>query len=149
MATVPCMIRGERYLGKGASLYIRWARGDVWSRYKLVACLPHSAELFGPLMSNAYDELEDDPSLTCAGCGTVASDDLVQRVFVTLYLPRTERQDFAVVLCEVCGQRIVELVSTNGVLLPDRETTTPAPASAVGAWEGFLGIEPQNRRSAA
>lgn len=142
MALAPCMIHGERFRGKGANLYIRWAHNGVWHRRRVTGCPDHVDQSFGELLGNAVAQHDVTQPDSCASCGSDMLGDYPTTFYYSVYLPGEQRRDFFPSLCENCARRHASYVDSVSSELPERETEARGALVASYPWFRLAGVEP-------
>lgn len=125
MSVRKCSLCKHRVPGKLATSYNAWFNGEgkrVCYRQRL--CLPCLSQSLVPILRNTSEDLTE--SSTCPGCGGSSEDD-VDPVFLTLYLPKQEPKEFELDLCALCADGIRGTMSEGGELMADRSAPGGGP----------------------
>ena len=122
MSRFPCSRCGQRVLGRVASLYWAWFNADgartAWKQRLCVACVKSTLR---ELLSHAQDSTPDVCS--CPACGSESTPDL-DPIYLNLYLPRTDGQEFALTTCGPCAAKLRLIAQDGAEKLPDRSGTS-------------------------
>jgi hypothetical protein len=138
MALFPCSICGQRRPGKLASLYNAWF-GDGQTRiaYKQRLCIEClTARFIDSFKRELGREVGD---FSCIGCGGDATKD-AEPIYVTLYLPKEEPREFALIYCSECHVAARADCSEGAEPLADRGASVRGPSPSLPNWGSALGI---------
>jgi len=141
MSVYPCSFCRLRKPGKLATAYWAWFLADGGrSAWKVRYCPGCAQEQLLALLTRLR---EQDPSpnvFACVGCGTDATKDS-DPIYVTLYLPSKEPQEYALQLDAACAAKLRIPITQSGERLPDRGGLVRGPSPSTSAWDA-LGLSP-------
>lgn len=127
MSIRPCSICKRRVPGKLATAYNAWFLADgkrICYRQRL--CLPCLQNSLAPILRNSNSTLTEEP--TCPACGGTSTEDS-DPVFITLYLPKQEPQEFELDFDAACAAKTRGVMSEGGELLADRQSAVEGPGA--------------------
>jgi len=141
MSVVPCSVCRQRKPGKMASAYWAWYLADggrsAWKVRYCVACF--RAEI-GSLLGTLRALGEESSPSACVSCGLDTKDD-ADPVYLTLYLPSRDPEEFALLLDGACAAKLRSPLTTHGERLPDRGGVVRGPSPSTSAWDA-IGLSP-------
>lgn len=134
MAIEPCCLHHARYAGRAATSYWVWFAPDGERIcFKLASCPDcHLEVLLGVLSQSQPGVVELD---ICPGCGT-KFDPVPLPLFLTVYMPGTERRDYERPFCSACHSKVVSVPLEHGKRQPNRQVSPSPliPSSHVRDW---------------
>lgn len=141
MSVFPCSVCKQRKPGKLASAYWAWFLADgERSAWKVRYC-PADAQAALLALLNAMRELGESSNVfACVSCGADSSEDS-DPIYLTLYLPGKEPQEYALQLDAACAARLRIPIVEFGERLPDRGGVVRGPSPSTRAWDA-LGLSP-------
>lgn len=115
-----CSLCKERSREKLATQYNAWFVADG-SRicYRQTLCPSCFVETYKGLLQSSNSISTDNA--TCPACGGESETDS-DPVYITLYLPKQEQQDFALDFDAACAAKTRGVMQEGAVLLADRQT---------------------------
>ena len=141
MSVYPCSMCRQRKPGKLASAYWAWFLGDgSRSAWKLRYCPACAAQHLAALLNDLRQMGEAESVFACVSCGADASQDS-DPIYLTLYLPGKEPQEFALQLDAACAGKLRSPLMTLGERLEDRGGVVRGPSPSTSAWDA-LGLAP-------
>lgn len=119
-----CSLCESPVVGKTATVYLAWWNGeDDRTAYRMRCCASCFASSLYDVVVGGMDA--DGDSELCAGChGPVDASD--KMVYATVYLPKRDRFDAELRLCERCSQVLLKAWVISAVLLENRRVEGPS-----------------------
>lgn len=117
MAYQPCTSCKERYPGKATSVYSAWRNGDGMQRQVAKLCERCVHDSIAPYVKRA---IERGNATGCDQCGSTGPDDY-DMVYLTVYLPKREREDFLLTFCSEHESEMHGRLAHLSVRLPERQ----------------------------
>jgi len=138
MALFPCSVCGQRKPGKLAALYNAWFDGQQnRTAYRQRVCLECLQASFVELFKKELGrETDDHACLHCGGNANGNSD----AVYCTLYLPKEEPREFALLFCGECSPVVKDAFKTGAEPLADRGVSVRGPSPTAPQWGSALGL---------
>jgi len=141
MSVLPCSVCRQRKPGKMASAYWAWYLADGGrSAWKLRYCVACFRQEVGSLLTTLRGLGEMDSPSACVSCGAETKDDS-DPIYLTLYLPSREPEEFALLLDAACAAKLRSPLTTTGERLPDRGGVVGGPPPSTTAWD-TIGLAP-------
>lgn len=143
MSAYPCDLCKKTKPGKLASAYWAWFTADgSRSAWKVRYCLACAVDALSPVLQRLQQPTESGEVFACVSCGSDASQDS-DPVYLTLYLPGRESQEYALQLDGACAAKLRSPITTTGTKLLDRgaESRGRGPSTLTAAWDA-LGLAP-------
>lgn len=141
MSLFPCSICGQRRPGKLASAYWAWFLADgsrsAWRQRICASCAPST---LSALLKSANESEANENVFACVACGASTDQDS-DPVYLTLYLPKREAQEFAIQLDSACAVKVRVAAQHGAEKLPDRGGEVRGPSPDTSAWDA-LGLAP-------
>ncbi len=142
MSVFPCSSCRQRKPGKLATAYWAWFLADgERSAWKLRYCPGCAQEHLLTLLTALREMGEISDVFACISCGSSAQTDS-DPMYLTLYLPGKEPQEYALQLDGACAARLRTPITTHGERLADRGGLVRGPSPSISAWDA-LGLDPQ------
>jgi hypothetical protein len=132
MASSPCSQCGERIRGPAASVYVAWFVGTGERVcYKMRYCYRCVARTWALILKAEFGIGNEAADFSwCSVCGTGTPPEELDPVYVTLYLPKQERQDLSLQTHWACAAKLRQPVQENGILQPNRQGGMRGPSSS-------------------
>lgn len=141
MSVYPCSVCRQRKPGKLASAYWAWFNADGGrSAWKLRYCPACAREHLLELLTRLSNMGDNENVFACVSCSTNAAEDS-DPVYLTLYLPGKEPQEYALQLCGACAAKLRSPLVILGDRLEDRGGVVRGPSPSTSAWDA-LGLAP-------
>jgi hypothetical protein len=141
VSVYPCSVCRQRKPGKLATAYWAWFReeGDRCA-YKCRYCPDCAMEALHKLLLELRGMGQVREATACISCGSDANEDAVP-IYLTLYLPKKEPEEFALMLDSSCSARIQAQIMAVGDPLADRGGLVRGPSLSTRAWDE-MGLVP-------
>lgn len=120
MSLYPCSSCGQRTKGRLATAYIAWFKADgARTCYKMRLCFDCVLRNIAPL-NKALREADTTSLTWCPICKSEVVGSDLDPTYVTMYLPKSEGQEFAYQMHAACAAKFRGPVTQDGILQPDR-----------------------------
>jgi hypothetical protein len=137
MSVFPCSMCRQRKPGKLATAYWAWFLADgERSAWKLRYCPNCAVESLSKLLQQLRGMGEESSPSSCVSCGMDTNEDQ-DPVYLTLFLPGREPEEFALLLDSVCAVKLRSPISEHGERLPDRGGVVRGPSPSTTAWDAL------------
>jgi HSP20 family molecular chaperone IbpA len=141
VSVYPCSVCRQRRPGKMATAYWAWFNADGnRSAWKQRFCASCAVDGLRALLSTLKNADSDSNVFACVSCGADASEDS-DPVYLTLYVPGQEPQEFALQLDGPCAVNIRARAQSGAERLADRGGLVRGPSPSTSAWDA-LGLAP-------
>jgi hypothetical protein len=141
VSVYPCSVCRQRKPGKLASAYWAWfdAEGGrhAWKLRLCPACAGEHLLKWLEALRRADGTSDVSACLSCGSSTKMDSDPM----YLTLYLPGKEPQEFALQLDAVCAAKLRIPIVDQAERLPDRGSLVRGPSPNTSAWDE-LGLSP-------
>jgi len=117
MAYAPCSCCKSRFGGKATSVYSAWRNGDGMQRQVAKLCTRCVHENVAPYVKRAVAR---DYETGCDKCGSTGPD-AYSAVFLTVYRPKAEREDFQLSFCSEHDKQAQGELHHMSMRLPERQ----------------------------
>lgn len=135
MYLTPCSSCGKRGKSKPATLYSAWFDNEgERSAWRQKFCAPCLTVLMEPLRDGLLQESLD--LVACPLCNKDASAEM-RPIYLTLFVPKQERTDYALTTCESCAASLQTLLVVGAARMPNREGYSGAAAPESPASDGW------------
>ena len=142
MSVFPCSVCKERRPGKLAAAYWAWFNADGnRSAWHLRYCPVCAVANLRDVLSASRSATSEESAWSCVSCGMNAQEDH-DPIYLTLYLPSKEPEEFALVLDSACAAKLRIPIVKDGKRLPDRGGVVGGPQHEIPAWDA-LGLSPE------
>lgn len=135
MSAIPCSICKFKRPGKMATAYWAWFAADgnrhAWKVRYCSYCV-------GDSLLAVYKRLRETPdegnAFACISCGGDSSQDS-DPMYLTLYIPNREQEEFAVQLDSACAAKLRIPIVEYGERLQDRGVGVRGPSPSLSVWD--------------
>lgn len=120
MATLPCCMCGERFIGPAIVGYHRWYTAGWRKAYKQKLCFKCSKIHFGPIQAGAVDADADEPEWPkeCPGCKTPLEGD-IEETYSVWYRGKVKRNT-VLIQCHDCAANVRTIMLQGADELSER-----------------------------
>ena len=135
MSVYPCTVCKQRRPGKLASAYWAWFRADgSRTAYKARYCAQCALAELQQLLGTLREAGTSTDVFACVSCGSSAAEDS-DPVYLTLYLPSKEPEEFALQLDGACAAKLRIQIQSHSEPLADRGGVVRGPSPNTSAWD--------------
>jgi hypothetical protein len=137
MSVFPCSVCRQRKPGKLATAYWAWFLADgERSAWKVRYCPTCAVDGLSTLLQSLRTMGEDVTPTSCVSCSTDASEDN-DPVYLTLFLPGREPEEFALLLDGACAAKLRNPITQHGERLADRGGVVRGPSPSTTVWDSL------------
>ena len=141
MSVYPCSVCRQRKPGKLAAAYWAWFLADgERSAWKVRYCPACAQSDLLALLTSLRSMGESPNVFACISCGSDSTNDS-DPMYLTLYLPGKEPQEYALQLDTACAAKLRIPITGHGERLADRGGLVRGPSPTITAWDA-LGLSP-------
>lgn len=116
MAFRPCTSCAQKFPSKPTSIYSAWMEDDLRQSWVAKLCPDCTFNLVGPPVRRSIARKDD---ISCDLCGGSGPDDY-DPLYLTVYQPKAEMEQFELVTCSECTQAVRELFLKMSQPVPNR-----------------------------